>query len=118
MEEESHSHTASWVARQGAWTESRDRGGVNRGGLRRTSSGPSRIDSLMMGDLDHAKSVPATSAAAPVVDKKLPSLLLAEDNKVRAFKRSLFGRLLESMSCMQFICLVYIFLLSSTNWDV
>ncbi|KAG0585657.1 hypothetical protein KC19_2G028100 [Ceratodon purpureus] len=67
---------------KGAWTESRDRGGVNRGGLRRTSSGPSRINTLMMADLDHSKSVPAISAPGPVVDKKLPSLLLAEDNKV------------------------------------
>ena len=89
---ESYSHTASWAAHQGAWNESR---GVNRGGLRRTSSGPSRIDSLMMADLDHSKSVPAISANAPVVDKKLPSLLLAEDNKVRAFKRNLSRRLLE-----------------------
>jgi hypothetical protein len=95
LEEESYSHTASWAARQGTWNESRDRGGAKRGGLRRTSSGPSRIDSLMMADLDHSKSVPATSSSAPVVDKKLPSLLLAEDNKVRSFKRNLSERLLD-----------------------
>lgn len=86
LEEESYSHIASWAARQVAWSESRDRGALNRGGLRRTSSGPPRIDSVMMADLEHSKTVPAISTTAPPVDKKLPSLLLAEDNKVRGLQ--------------------------------
>lgn len=69
---------------KGAWKENdcRDRGGVNRGGLRRTSSGPSRIECLMMADLDHSNTFPSMTTVAPTNDNKLPSLLLAEDNKV------------------------------------
>uniref|UniRef100_A0A7I4AXA3 histidine kinase n=2 Tax=Physcomitrium patens TaxID=3218 RepID=A0A7I4AXA3_PHYPA len=68
---------------KGLWKENgcRDRGGVDRG-LRRTSSGPSRIECLMMADSDHSKSLPSTSTVSGANDKKLPSLLLAEDNKV------------------------------------
>ncbi|XP_024394363.1 histidine kinase 5 isoform X3 [Physcomitrium patens] len=82
-EQELDSHTASWAAHQGLWKENgcRDRGGVDRG-LRRTSSGPSRIECLMMADSDHSKSLPSTSTVSGANDKKLPSLLLAEDNKV------------------------------------
>lgn len=82
-EEEAYSHTAIWAARQGGLKENeyRDRSGANRGGLRRTSSGPSRIECLMMGDFDQ-KPIAAIPITAPVSDKKLPSLLLAEDNKV------------------------------------
>lgn len=87
-EQEMYVYTTSWAARQGGLKEnnSGDRCGVLqetfRGGLRRTSSGPSRFECLMMADLDHSKSMPAIPFTAPTVDKKLPSLLLAEDNKV------------------------------------
>ena len=88
-EQEMYVYTTSWAARQGGLKEnnSGDRCGVLqetfRGGLRRTSSGPSRFECLMMADLDHSKSMPAIPLTAASVDKKLPSLLLAEDNKVR-----------------------------------
>lgn len=82
-EEEAYSHTAIWAARQGGLKENecRHRSGASQGGLRRTSSGPSRIECLMMGDFDQ-KPIAVIPITAPVSDKKLPSLLLAEDNKV------------------------------------
>jgi hypothetical protein len=76
---------------QGAFKE--NEGGVQRSGrwdtvsngLRRTSSGPPRIECLFMPQFEESKSLGSIeSAAAPKAEKNAPLLLLAEDNKVRA----------------------------------
>ncbi|CAK9215499.1 unnamed protein product [Sphagnum troendelagicum] len=52
-------------------------------GLRRTSSGPPRIECLFMPQFEESKSLGIIeSAAAPKAEKNAPLLLLAEDNKV------------------------------------
>jgi CheY-like chemotaxis protein len=74
---------------QGAFKE--NEGGVQRSGrwdtvsngLRRTSSGPPRIECLFMPQFEESKSLGSIeSAAAPKAEKNAPLLLLAEDNKV------------------------------------
>jgi hypothetical protein len=74
---------------QGAFKE--NEGGVQRSGrcdtasngLRRTSSGPPRIECLFMPQFEKSKSL-GIIESAPKAEKNAPLLLLAEDNKVRA----------------------------------